>query len=146
VDRVIAITLPAGRLLADGPSRVVSFSEPIRRGAAAQMDWRGLAFALLALVACVLMSFWLSRVARFYFERRRHSPAQLFVELCRAHGLSRAERRMLDRLAAAHGLKHAAEIFLDESRFDLKDETFTAQRHAVLALRRRLFAQPQGQL
>jgi len=48
------------------------------------------------------------------------SSARLFRELCRAHGLSSASRRLLKRLAAARNIATPALLFVDPQHFDAK--------------------------
>jgi hypothetical protein len=47
-----------------------------------------------------------------------NNPSRLFTELCRAHRLDRSHRKLLKRLAAAHGLKSAAVLFMEPEYFD----------------------------
>jgi hypothetical protein len=47
-----------------------------------------------------------------------NSAAQLFRELCRAHGLSHSHRRLLKRLATARRLTSPALVFVEPKHFD----------------------------
>ena len=49
-----------------------------------------------------------------------HSPARLFRELSRAHGLRLSNRRLLKRLAEARGLANPAVLFVEPKHFDVK--------------------------
>lgn len=54
-------------------------------------------------------------------SRRTYSssnPAKLFNELCKAHGIDRAGRRLLKRLADVRGKSCAAQLFLDPQAFE----------------------------
>jgi len=137
--------LPWGAaLLAEGPSRVVSFSERIRRGSEAEVDWGGLATVVLLLVSAVLVVAYTVRAVQACSERWHHSPARLFGELCQAHGLSRSERRLLQRLARSLGLPQAAALFLEPERFEPRHLTPALAPYAtqLQAVRQRLFALP----
>lgn len=131
-------------LLAQEPSRVVSFSEPIRRGSAAEMDWGSLATAVLLLLAAVLIGTWTARTVQIVVQRWRHGRARLFLDLCRAHELSRNERRMLQQLARAHRLRSAAELFLAPERFDAQHLSPALAEHEseLHGLRMHLFGSP----
>ena len=48
----------------------------------------------------------------------RNSSSQLFSELSAAHGLDRANRRLIKRLAAANGQKNAAALFVEPGYFE----------------------------
>jgi hypothetical protein len=91
----------------------------------------------------VLIAWYYSR-----FSSRRqedvspHNPQRLFAELCRAHKLSAAQRRLLEWLAAERQLLQPALVFLDpillESAIAHADSPNVRQR--LTELRSRLFA------
>lgn len=62
----------------------------------------------------------------------------LTMELCRAHGLSMNHRGLIDRLAKAAGVDHAAEMFLSKSHFDAiigkAGESMRLRRHHQASL------------
>ena len=134
----------ARALLAEGPSRVVSFSEPIRRGSAAEMDWGTLGTVVLVLVAAVLVATWTVRAAQAWMKRWHDSPTRLFLDLCRAHGLNRYERRLLRRMARLQRLPRSADVFLAPQHFDAEQlaRTLSPQAAQLQALRARLFESP----
>src|SRR5882757_5946377 len=47
------------------------------------------------------------------------SPPRLFADLCRAHKLTWANRRLLKHLATARGLKCPATLFVEPENFDM---------------------------
>jgi hypothetical protein len=51
-------------------------------------------------------------------EFKLNSPNRLFGELCRAHRLNRANRRLLKKLAAERGLKNASLLFVEPEQFE----------------------------
>lgn len=75
-------------------------------------------------------------------ESLPHNPQQLFGELCRAHKLSAAQRRLLEWLAAERQLLQPALVFLDpillESAIAHADSPSVRKR--LTELRSRLFA------
>ena len=131
-------------LLAEGPSRVVSFSEPIRRGSAAEMDWGSLATVVLVLVAALLVATWTTRAVQAWRKRWHDSPTRLFLDLCRAHQLNRHERRLLLRMARLQRLPRSADLFLAPQCFDVEQLTpaLTRQAAQLQVLRTRLFGPP----
>jgi hypothetical protein len=66
--------------------------------------------ALLAAYAGVI-------VFRRYRHARQHGPKGLFIELCRAHGISWRERWLLWNTARQFRLEPPAMIFLDSQQF-----------------------------
>lgn len=77
-------------------------------------------------------------------DKRRlyNSPKALFLDLCKAHELDRANRALLKQMAHAQKLNVPARLFLEPDRFDpaLLGPEMRSQREAVAALRNRLFA------
>lgn len=112
-------------------------------GKQAQLDTRDL-FMLLGILTAVCMIAWLlHRFAERQEKRRRYnSPNGLFRELCKAHALTRRERRMLRRLAKPLKLDQPARIFLERQRFDAESLNPSLRAHAAdyARLAERLFA------
>jgi hypothetical protein len=131
-------------LIAEGLSRVVSFSERVRRGASARFDWEFIAGVTLGLAIAAAVAFWLTHLGLAYVERRRHSPLRLFHELCHAHGLNRMEVQVLLQLARTRQLAQPAAVFLDPNHLDARrlHGSLKPQAAEVAALRQRLFAEP----
>jgi hypothetical protein len=69
------------------------------------------------------------------------NPRQLFRELCGAHKLPFASRRLLKRLASARGLAEPALLFVDSGYFETSNLPVDLQRSAaeIRSLRDRLF-------
>lgn len=72
--------------------------------------------ALLVMLGLLLIFLFARRLTREIFidQEGRH----VFNDLCRAHGLTRKERRLLAAHAHNLGLKHAAAVFLCPSLFE----------------------------
>src|SRR5262249_46353347 len=77
-----------------------------------------------------------------YRGRGIHHPRQLFVSLCRAHGLDRSQQRLLYDLAQARQLPHPSIVFLQPELFDSAKlgPYFEPHRAALQILRQQLFA------
>ena len=78
----------------------------------------------LLILSSVTVLVVIAMVWRKSSRRRRrdfdyNSPPRLFSELCRAHQLTRSNRRLLKQLAAARNLKSAATLFVEPEYFDL---------------------------
>lgn len=75
-------------------------------------------------------------------QRRYNSPPALFRALCRAHGLSRGNRRLLKQLARHQQLADPARLFLEPERFDTPNlgPALKAQRARLQAIREQLFS------
>lgn len=109
----------------------------------AKLDNQELLLIGLMVVGGAAVIVALARLAKWQENRRlRPNPARLFRDLCRAHGLSGAERKTLRALAEACGARQPAEVFLRPELFRRE----SALRHAgaqaavIDRLRRKLFA------
>jgi hypothetical protein len=76
---------------------------------------------ILSAVALLLAGtlIWQIVARRRQREFASNNPTRLFGELCRAHRLDRSNRRLLKQLAAAHGIKSAALLFVEPDYFDM---------------------------
>jgi hypothetical protein len=74
---------------------------------------------MAALVAVVLL-IWLRAARRPPSSFVSNSPARLFGELCRAHGLSHSNRRLLKRVATERGLPSPALVFIEPKHLDIE--------------------------
>jgi hypothetical protein len=74
-------------------------------------------------------------------EFKLNSPNRLFSELCRAHRLDRANRRLLKKLAVERGLKNASLLFVEPEQFDVTNLTADLRSSAaeLRQLRHKLF-------
>jgi hypothetical protein len=77
--------------------------------------WMLVSIAALLITAAVVAHRSSRRGQR---EFTHDSPRLLFWELCRAHKLPLASRRLLKRLAAAHGVSDPAILFVNSTHFD----------------------------
>jgi len=137
-----AIFTPAGpwALLA-GQARYLQMGRRFRRGGAT-MEPMQLAILLAVLAALVAIVWLVSRYWSWRTARRAHSPAALFAELCRAHGLNWSNRRLLLALARCHRLSDPNLLFVEPHRFDLANAggPLGTRQSELSALRDRLFA------
>lgn len=99
---------------------------------------------LLAIVTVVFVvgitaaRWWLLRVRDHV---RRTCPQHLLHELCVAHRLGPAERKLIQRLAKERGLAHPALLFLEPLLWDAGQLGVFGQRHAaaLAVLQRQVF-------
>jgi len=106
----------------------------------------GLIAASLVVLAIVVVFLWfLARLMNQQEERRLFNDSkQLFRSLCRAHELSRADRRLLLQIGRIRQNTQAASLFLDPDIIDaaLRQPAFHGQQPAIKKLRDRLFRSP----
>lgn len=97
--------------------------------------------ALLVAVAIVL-GLVIRALARRYETEAFNSPRALFRVLCRAHRLTRSERKLLGKLADEQQLEQPARLFLEPERFEaaLRSVELAAYRRDLARLRARVFA------
>ncbi|MFG0264305.1 MAG: hypothetical protein ACF8AM_04025 [Rhodopirellula sp. JB055] len=90
----------------------------------------------IATIACLVLAIIaIGGVAVWYYRTREPevpTSDALTMELCRAHGLPIFHRGLIDRLAVAAELPHAAEMFLSPAHFD----NAVAKAKRVMRLRR----------
>jgi hypothetical protein len=92
-------------------------------------------------VICIVLLLIGRYARRFENVKSYDSPAELFRELCRAHGLDWPTRRLLKRLAAEWDLAHPASLFVEPERFNPAILPATWNQHAdeLERLRAKLF-------
>ncbi len=88
------------------------FSESFGRSQNANLFW----IVLLAALGTLLLILFIKRVVQENFVDRE--GRYVFNELCRAHGLSRKERRLLLGYAQNLGLKNRVAVFVRPSLFE----------------------------
>ena len=112
------------------------------RAAEQDLPWT-MVLGAVAVIAAVALVVWL--IVR-YIKRRAlpgyYDPQRMFRELCRAHELSAAQRRMLAQLASVRELKHPALLFVEPKHFDSSDlgDAWQTRQPALAALETQLFA------
>ena len=86
-----------------------------------------------------LFSNWITRRRNATFTS--NSAPKLFRELCRAHRLPRADRRLLKKLAAARGIENAAELYVEPEHLEAAKlpPTLKSSAQDLRELRHRLF-------
>jgi hypothetical protein len=136
------MTLPLPLLLAAPRGAIVRFDTRTDQPGAA-LPWENVAI-VLAIAAAVALSAWLA--ARWLAFRRKQnttSPQRLLAELCRAHQLTRRQRRLVNRLAAHHHLPQPAALFVEPALWEAGELALSGAFPAddVQALRERLFSQ-----
>lgn len=98
---------------------------------------------IASLLIGLAVALWLLARAAGRGQRRlaRNSPRHLFVSLCRAHGLKRADRKLLRRLARQCQLQDPARLFVEPDWFVQAASSLAWQQGAerLEAVRRRLF-------
>jgi hypothetical protein len=62
-----------------------------------------------------ILGWWVGRSEN---HLTRSCPRRLFLGLCRAHGLTWGDRRLMWRLARLQGLESPGRLFLEPERFD----------------------------
>jgi hypothetical protein len=106
----------------------------------------GLIAASLVVLAIVVVFLWILARLMNQQEGRRlfNDSKQLFRSLCRAHELSRADRRLLIQIGRIRQCVQPANLFLEPDQFDaaLEQPVFHGQRLAIQKLRDRLFRSP----
>jgi hypothetical protein len=113
------------------------------RGERAKVDFTDVLLVVAATVVAVVV-FWL--LARFAALREGRGPANnpklLFTQLCQAHGLNRAQRRLLIQLGEQAQVAPTSAIFLRPELLDkaLADPQFGPFHADLAALRSRLFS------
>jgi hypothetical protein len=103
--------------------------------------WDGVASIAAASLAIVVCLWFTSTYYSAERDRNRHSPWQLFADLCKAHKLSRRERYLLQQLAGLYQLDQPAMLFIEPSWYSAEKVAATVGQPAELdRLRQRLFA------
>lgn len=109
-------------------------------------DW-SFGWATIASIAAVslaiIVCFWaISTYFSAQRQRNSNSPWQLFIDLCKAHKLSRRERHMLHRLAGQHRLDQPAMLFVEPSWYGAEKAgpTWDGRHNELDELRQKLFA------
>ena len=129
-------TLLAETLLTDISGR---YQTEVVRESDADVAMLGIAVVVVALIAATVA-----------FVLRQHkiedSPMGLLIELCRAHGVSKAGTHLICEIAVRSGLKHPGVMLLSEANFQAAVESAQQKmkldpaRKKTLGLeRRRLF-------
>lgn len=102
-------------------------------------DLWSLGAVVLAGVALVWLLHWIYR--RQQARRLSCEPRHLFADLCRAHRLSKSDRKWLMALAEQHDLASPADVFVRRDLFDLGHSPDDAPpRSLLLRLEAKLFA------
>ncbi|HEX4414163.1 MAG TPA: hypothetical protein VH107_11085 [Lacipirellulaceae bacterium] len=111
--------------------------QPVTNGIPQWMLIFGVTAILLAIIALVQAV----RARRARREFWHDSPKRLFQDLCRAHRLRPANRRLLKKIAAARGVEYASELFVEPRHFEEADlpATLAESTRDVRQLRHALF-------
>jgi len=104
--------------------------------------WAGVA-AIAEFALAIIVCLWaLKTYISVQRERNSNSPWHLFLDLCKAHKLSRRERNLLQRLAQQYRLDQPAMLFIEPSWFTVEKAGpgWNDQFDELHRLRQRLFA------
>ena len=100
-------------------------------------------FLLVAVIAIVLL--W---VSLFYWDKfrkqlakRADNPQMLFVDLCKVHGLTLAEKSLLMKLINMAHLTQPAKVFIDPRIIGTMTESGSSEAADFGQLARKLFAE-----
>ena len=109
--------------------------------------YNGLVVLLLAMIGLALSWACLCLTKRFT-TKPAAKPRKLFKQLCRAHELSRSERRQLEHLARLLGIDNPAILMIDASLWNVEILTNVKlsqpkQRERLLSLQKVLYDQPR---
>jgi hypothetical protein len=119
-----------------------SFTHLGKRFQPQHSDWQlGHALLFVLLTGMAVFGAWLaSRYVR-HRSGESNSPRALFDQLCRAHRLDWAARRLLSQLARWRGLSTPASLFVEPEHFDTAtlDEALRARREELRSLRDKIF-------
>jgi hypothetical protein len=89
------------------------------RGATSQLSWFDVVpYAVVFALMCAGMWAYSYHKHRNDMTERCDDPHKLFREMCQAHQLDRASRRLLLQLAAALNLTQPAQVFLTPAAFE----------------------------
>ena len=101
-----------------------------------------LTFLLGAVTAISAVCAAMMGISHLLRKRRAYSHTGLFAGLCNHHGLDRANRQLLKRIARHLRLKHPARLFLEPQLFDPAKLASIAGGNPkrIVALQMRLFA------
>ncbi len=121
-------------------SRLESLGSGLRGRRLDSGDW----WAIGITIAVIVLVLWgLSWAVRLQERQRRYcSPALLFLELCRAHGLHWRDRWLLWRIARAQRLRNPACLFLEPQRLEAENlsPSLRPKLAQIQQLAERLFA------
>jgi hypothetical protein len=135
---IFNLTLPI--LFADGP-RTREVIEALRSPANDHLPkefWYGL--LMVSVISVFAWAIWVI-VKRRWLEWKSSSASALFNDICRAHGLTMPERRLLWNLAVSQKLPEPASLFLKPECFEIGRMTVEMRSHAeeFRQLRDRIF-------
>ncbi|HEY5315118.1 MAG TPA: hypothetical protein VIK18_21480 [Pirellulales bacterium] len=114
-------------------------------GKQAQLHTSDLLVGLGLLIIVAVAAWALSRLTRRGGDQPHHHNARsLFCELCRAHGIDRAGRSLLQKMAQSLDLS-PAQLFLEPDRWqpEALDPLLAPYHEECRALYARLFAEPE---
>ncbi|MDP6446882.1 MAG: hypothetical protein QGG36_31210 [Pirellulaceae bacterium] len=113
--------------------------ERFRSGA--RVDVAAIIFMMIVLAAVAVIAWVCIHLFNARERVRCNHPGRLFNELCRAHEISLADRRLLKQLALRNQLDHPGMLFVQPGCFDIGESTGTcAISRRVEALKQKIFA------
>jgi hypothetical protein len=98
------------------------------------------------LAGTVLLIALMRFVLPWLVEHWRNSRRRLFGNLCRAHHIPLAQRRLLKRIASEIGLAHPVMIFLEPDKFRaaIMQPEWDRHRRELRTMEEELFSTPRG--
>jgi hypothetical protein len=140
-------------LMHEQPIFVIAQSriEAMNQGFRTQQSGGG--YAVVIMIAAIAVAFGLAALIYLYFKRYSkqtvNDPQKLFAELCKAHGFSRSQRRLMRELAEHHHLKDPNMLLLESGKWGIGDTdnkrlALPKNQNRLLILKRQLFTPPQS--
>lgn len=112
---LIAATTTTIDLLAQG--RVASLGDRFQNGGG-ELDWMTMFFVVVVLAFAIMVVWMLARHLSLKESGSYNNHRSLFHELCRAHRLSWADRRLLLVVALQQEVAVPARLFVEPERFE----------------------------
>ena len=105
----------------------------------AVVDWLYIVGGAVGVLA--VLWFVARRVLRSEPPKPFRHPTKMFRSLCKAHRLSRRRRRLLERLALAHGLASPGLLFVMPAKLDVRglDASWQRRQGELDLIKSRLF-------
>lgn len=129
------------RLIAASPEQLRAWGQFYDQQAKiAHSQWMFLISAAAILLLAAVVSFWIDK--RRQHEFSHDSSTRLFQDLCHAHQLDFAHRRLLKKLALARCVESAADLFVEPGYFNPVGlpPALESSAHELQQLRHALFA------
>jgi hypothetical protein len=84
----------------------------------AVISFQQFVIVIVALLVGTILAWFIANQIKKRREQSYDNPRRLFRELCRAHALSNAERKLLHQIAGFHQLANPNQLFVERELFD----------------------------